>query len=254
MQHKLIRTALAAVGALLLAAPALADDDYEVGLVPCTESLCGPSGSAPFAQGSVSVEDEGRVEVELEGGPTSAPLCVEFRPLVGEPGVVGDLTTDPEGSADATVGTFEPGVFMGAFVVKDGACGSEIAPPLFITAFAVGPHQDQVDDGELGNEGEDDNDADGVLNDVDADDDNDQIDDIDDMDDDNDGIPDGEDADPDDANNFDNDDVEELKAAYLAERQELKDEYKADSSALKVELKDDKEALKEDLADRLDDF
>jgi hypothetical protein len=251
MQRKLVRAALVAVGALLLAAPALADDDYEVGLVPCTESLCGASGSAPFEQGSVSVEDEGRVEVELEGGPANATLCTEFRPLGGEPWVVGDLTTDLVGSADATVGSFELGVFMGAFVLKSGDCEGA---PLFITAFAVGPHQDESDDGEVGDEGEDDNDGDGVLNDVDADDDDDQIDDIDDIDDDNDGIPDGEDADPDDANNFDDDSVEELKAAYQTERQELKDEYKADSSALKAELVDDKEALKEDLEDRLDDF
>jgi hypothetical protein len=245
----------ATVAALLLATPALGHDPYRVDLVPCTEALCEVMGSAPLHEGRVEVDDDGEVEVELAGGPAAAVLCVKFQPSVGEMRVIGDLETDALGQAEATVGEFETGVFMGLFRLHDGSCETEGAP-LFVTAFAVRAAHD--DDGlddlfEDGQHGENDNDGDGIPNDEDPDDDNDGIDDVDDPDDDNDGIPDTEDADPDDANPFDDDAVDEAKSAYKAERKTLKIEVKAEIRELKDQHKLDVEGLKEDLKDRLDD-
>lgn len=222
---------LAGIGSLslLLGAPSLASEVFEVGLIPCNDTLCGETASTALREGEVEVDRSGGVEVEIERGPANTEFCVVFEPIGGEAVSVGSFSTDGEGDADAHVGSLDARGAMGLFVLRREDCDS--GERLLVTGFSteVGAHDE-------------DRDHDGVHDDDDGDDDND-------------GIPDDEDAHPYDANAFDDiDDKSDLRAEYRAERRELREDYRDERRELQETFRERQRELKDDMEDRLDDF
>jgi hypothetical protein len=207
-----------------LSSPVLGDEVFEVTLIPCTVVLCGADGLATLEEGEVEVSATGKVKVEIEGSSlVNTILRVTFQPIGGAEVLIGTLTTDETGDAEARVGVLEVLNTMGLFFITDETGVTRH----FATGFSTNPGGDPDDDG-----------------DVDDDDDG-------DVDDDDDGVVDEDDANPNSANMFDGTKTDsELSKTYKEKVKAQKTKTGAQIQGLKNGLAETLKAIKEDFDKR----